>query len=415
MGRHSRTTFRRLSCSALRLFAVLVVVLVVGGVFLFAGPGDRAPDAAEVSKSHTSSHVERPLRLSFIGDIMAHDVNYRMDDFSRIYTEVAPHFADSDHVFGQLEFVVDPDRPYATYPRFNVHPAYVEAAIDAGVDIFSIANNHTTDYKADGVLATLASMAELTERHDIHYSGARAEPDQSLDIVELEWRGRSIGFLAITRILNDWDGWELTYVIDWSRRSTERFLDRLEEATDDYDLFVLSVHDGTEYQPYPDARSIAFFREAVGAGVDILWGHHPHVLQPWEVVERDDGRRAVIMPSMGNFVSGQTWGIGPDDTDHWRANTGDSAIFRTTVDFDERGASIIDIDPLLITHYHHPAGGVSVEILMPMADRDDVGDGRRGFYEDRRRRSGRFARRETYENLEYNLPEYNPGENQGGR
>lgn len=377
----------RLSC--LLKSSPLVVLLLVSSLL-----------GAEESRNGSADYGERPLRLAFIGDIMAHDVNFLMDDYSRVYSSVEPLFAESDYVFGQLEFVVDPDRPMASYPRFNVHPGYVEAAIEAGVDTFSLANNHTTDYGAEGVRATLRTMKELADRYPIRYSGARWEDDESLDVVDFEWEGRRIGFLAITRILNDWSGYELTYVVDWSDFSTSRFLQRLEVVAGDYDLFILSVHDGTEYQPLPDDRSIAFYRDAVDAGVDILWGHHPHVLQPWERVSRDDGRIALIMPSMGNFVSGQTWRLAPEDTDHWRAETGDSAILRATVDFSDNGATVVDINPVLITHYHHPEGGVSVETLMPMRRRVDVaGRGWRPFYESRTRRSAPFARRREYEQL----------------
>ena len=70
---------------------------------------------------------ETELRMVFLGDIMGHDVNYNMRGYDRIYEHVLPLFAEADFVFGQLEFVVDPDRPQSSYPRFNVHPAYVEA------------------------------------------------------------------------------------------------------------------------------------------------------------------------------------------------------------------------------------------------------------------------------------------------
>ena len=41
------------------------------------------------------------------------------------------------------------------------------------------------------------------------------------------------------------------------------------------------------------------------SGVDIILGHHPHVLQPIEKVKTEDGREAVIVYSLGNFLSGQ--------------------------------------------------------------------------------------------------------------
>ncbi|MFP4643903.1 MAG: CapA family protein [Spirochaetales bacterium] len=341
----------------------------------------------------------RPLRLAFIGDIMAHDVNFGMNDYGRIYSPVSSYFKDSDYAFGQLEFVVDSDRPWASYPRFNVHTSYVESAIDSGLNVFSIANNHTTDYKSDGVLATRESLSQLADRHRIHFSGARGESDGRFEVTSIEWEGKSIGVLAITRILNDHSGSELTYYVPHAEEAADGFLDLLEEVTKSYDLFILSVHDGTEYRPSPDSRSRRFYRRAVDAGVDILWGHHPHVLQPWELVEGEDGRRAVIMPSLGNFVSGQTWRIGPAEYDHWRAETGDSAVFRVSVAFTQDGATVSDVDPVPITHYHHPDGGVTVEELLPMRFREDVDPAWRRFYRFRASDNAGIHRRYTYEHM----------------
>lgn len=338
---------------------------------------------------------------------MAHDVNFRMDNYSRIYSSVSPHFAEADYTFGQLEFVVDGDREMASYPSFNVHPDYVEAAIDSGIHVFSLANNHTTDYGADGVRATRRTMREIASRHDIYYSGIRRAESreaaeqreaEEFEVVELEHKGVRIGFLAITRILNSWNGSELTHVVGYGEGAADRFLSWLEQVTPEYDLFILSVHDGTEYQRVPDERYAEFYRRAVHAGVDILWGHHPHVLQQWEPIRREDGRTALIMPSMGNFVSGQTWRIGPEDTGHWRAQTGDSAVLRLLVNVGDNGPDVRSIDPLPITHFLHPEGGVTVEMLMPMATREDASEWQ-SFYEDRRRRTARFARRREYHNL----------------
>ncbi len=342
---------------------------------------------------------DRPLRLVFTGDIMAHDVNFRMNDYDRIYAPVSRYFEDADYTFGQLEFVVDPDRPMTTYPRFNVHPSYVESAIASGVNVFSLANNHTTDYGADGVHATLGSLSQLAADNDIYYSGARYQTDGQYEITEINWNDRKIGFLAITRILNDHSGSEFTYYVSHNPEEAAGFLDFLGELTSSYDLFILSVHDGTEYQPLPDGRTIRFYREAVDAGVDILWGHHPHVLQPWETVERDNGSRAVIMASMGNFVSGQTWRLGPEDSGRRRAATGDSAVFRVAVEFADTGVDLTDVDAVPVTHYQHPDGGVTVEELMPMRLREDVDPDWRTFYRIRAGESAWFSRRYEYEHI----------------
>jgi len=74
------------------------------------------------------------LLLGFVGDIMAHNVNYHMADYSRIYDGVSGILRSDDLTFANLEFPVDPALPQMTYPRFNNHPAYVRAAVEAGIE-----------------------------------------------------------------------------------------------------------------------------------------------------------------------------------------------------------------------------------------------------------------------------------------
>ena len=67
-----------------------------------------------------------------------------------------------------------------------------------------------------------------------------------------------------------------------------------------HDVVVVSMHWGEEYQPEPDLLTVELAREMIDAGADIIFGHHPHVLQP---VERyKDG---LIFYSLGNFIFDQ--------------------------------------------------------------------------------------------------------------
>ena len=71
------------------------------------------------------------------------------------------------------------------------------------------------------------------------------------------------------------------------------------------DVLVVSMHWGDEYALQPSAaqRELAAF--LAEHGVDLVIGHHPHVLQGVEVLPRPDGKRTVCFYSLGNFVSNQ--------------------------------------------------------------------------------------------------------------
>jgi poly-gamma-glutamate capsule biosynthesis protein CapA/YwtB (metallophosphatase superfamily) len=72
------------------------------------------------------------------------------------------------------------------------------------------------------------------------------------------------------------------------------------------DLLIVSLHWGVEYagEPTPLQRDQA--GQLANAGVDVLWGHHPHVLQPAEWVDSEDGsHRMLALYSLGNLLTDQ--------------------------------------------------------------------------------------------------------------
>ena len=72
------------------------------------------------------------------------------------------------------------------------------------------------------------------------------------------------------------------------------------------DLLIVSLHWGVEYagEPTPLQRDQA--KQLANAGVDVLWGHHPHVLQPAEWVDSEDGsHRMLALYSLGNLLTDQ--------------------------------------------------------------------------------------------------------------
>ena len=71
------------------------------------------------------------------------------------------------------------------------------------------------------------------------------------------------------------------------------------------DFIVVLPHWGDEYSPDPNEEQRRVAKEFLDAGADAIVAAHPHVLQPWEGYLTTDGRKTVIMHSLGNFVSNQ--------------------------------------------------------------------------------------------------------------
>ena len=281
------------------------------------------------------------LELSFIGDIMAHDVNFKMKDYSVMYENVAANLQSDDITFGNLETPVNNNLPYSTYPNFNVHTEYVEAAINAGVDVFSLANNHSNDQGSDGVLATLDSVQMLKRKYlkeanrKIYFSGMRKTTFDGLEVQMIYKNNLRIAFVCVTEILNIYNASRhKVQFYYYNKEYRQEFIEKVSQIKmkTKCDLLVLSIHVAEpEYvREIPDLRK-EYFRRLADCGADIIWAHHPHVVQPWEKYITKNEREAVIMYSMGNFVSGQRYRMNYKKPESPREYTGDSYILNVDV------------------------------------------------------------------------------------
>ncbi len=375
----SRLLFKRylipLDLPVLVIPPALVIIAAV--VMLVLWPAQEATDgvidtdsaaAARAPGADRAPEDASELSLTFLGDIMAHTVNFSMADYARIYEDVRDELRSDDFTFANLETPVVAPRPYETYPRFNVRPEYARAAADAGVDVFSVANNHVTDWGADGVAETRKALALLAASHGLAANGTRRNAGDELAVTELRAGGRRIGFVAVAQMLNVADGRELVQLVDYrDTAAAESFAEWVSLRALGFDLFIVSYHGGREYALEPDPAKAAFFERLARAGADIVWSHHPHVVQPWRYIERADGNSAFILHSTGNFISGQTWRLGPEHAATARAHTGDTPLFRVRARWETAGEGlerlVLRHDPLLAVNYRDPEHGMVVRRL----------------------------------------------------
>jgi poly-gamma-glutamate synthesis protein (capsule biosynthesis protein) len=220
--------------------------------------------------------------------------------FPALWADLVPLFRQADLAFGNLETPVAPTtgRPGVPF-QFNA-PASLPAALRAsGFTVLSTANNHAFDQGPKGVSETLG---RLVEEHLITIgSGEDRSRAEVTQIVERQ--GLRIAFMGFTDIFN----------IDLNHRATEPWVRPLDleptiqavrEARSRADLVVVSIHWGNEYQHQPTKRQRDIAQALAEAGCDVILGHHPHVLQPVELIEAG-GRRVLVAYSLGNFISNQ--------------------------------------------------------------------------------------------------------------
>lgn len=249
-----------------------------------------------------------------VGDIMSHSPQLPgayikaedRYDFDPFFNEVAPILKQGDWIMANLETpVAGADIGYSGYPTFNAPNELVEALQNAGFNLLTTANNHSLDKGERGILRTL----ELLQKLGLQYVGTAASQEEAEKLLLVEKNGIVMGILSYTYGTNgipipagkDY----LVSLIDETKIKAD--IHRIREAG--ADVVTVALHFGTEYQTMPNEEQKRLARSLVAAGADIIAGSHPHVLQPYELVETVDdngnAKQAVIIYSMGNFISNQ--------------------------------------------------------------------------------------------------------------
>lgn len=309
-----------------------------------------------------------PLVLTFTGDLMAHAKNQAMADYDDIYRALSGWLHSDDLSFINLETPIEAARPVSDYPQFNAHPAYLLAAVRGGFDVFALANNHSNDYGNDSVDGTLSALTKVAT--PLSWSGLREKTGTTLSPVVIEKKGWKIGFLSLTNLVNRWPGAARVNLVSvwdiWSKKAhlenQRALLKKVETWKAGVDVLVVAFHDGVEYATQPDPIQVAFYQQMVEAGVDVFWGHHPHVLQPWKWVTTDRGPR-LLMYSLGNFLSRQSAGLGPQDSKKPAALRGDGALMQVTLTktATQTGTDIgLSVVPIPLNNYLDPQKGTIV-------------------------------------------------------
>jgi poly-gamma-glutamate capsule biosynthesis protein CapA/YwtB (metallophosphatase superfamily) len=272
---------------------------------------------------------QRTVRLMAVGDIMTHmsivrgarqqDGSY---DFSPIFRDVAPVFAQADWVLGNLETrLAGIERGYRGFPLFNAPDALAPALAGAGFTLLSTANNHCMDMGAPGVERTNAVLAE----HGLLQAGTYATEQEAGEIAILEKNGVRLAVLAYA---NDTNGLPIPRDKPWMVKLIDlpaMAADIRQARERGADFVAMFPHFGVEYSRRPSLAQQRLVAALLEHGADLVLGSHPHVAQPLQSMHLHGADRAVIY-SMGNFLANQL-----------KRHTYLGAIFSVELSLDDKG------------------------------------------------------------------------------
>ena len=359
--------------SFFRIFFILMPLLLV----ISCGSTKIESPPEEIATEETCS--ESQLTLLFAGDIMAHSVNYNFGNFDAIWSDIAPAVSAADLAFANVEAPVDDKLPWSTYPQFNMHGTYIDAAIKAGFDVFSLANNHTNDQSLSGMKGTLSYFKK--HKH-VQACGIKEKANAPLTYQIIEKNGWKILFVAFTEILNSPDSASYIDHIPTKGKKHETILSDLKKLREEHpcDVFVVSVHaDEPEYVRKVFDYQKKFYHALIKeAGADVVWSNHAHIVKEWEIVpQNEDAHEAdgtsgehggLIMYANGNTISGQRSNPQFKSPETDRDYTGDGLLMTVTLTkkmYSDGKAeiSIEKLEPLFITTYITPAWQFVIRLM----------------------------------------------------
>lgn len=157
--------------------------------------------------------------------------------------------------------------------RFRGPLAYANILTAGSVEVASVANNHARDFAVPGWQETLKTLKEA----GVGYAS------WGYNCLITTQSGLKVGIYAN----NSW--------VTASGMVNE--IKKLREQG--AEVVIVSLHWGDERHYAPNAKQQELGRLAIDSGADVVFGHHPHVLQPLEFYNG-----GLIMYSMGNFSFG---------------------------------------------------------------------------------------------------------------
>ncbi|MEI7620410.1 MAG: AmmeMemoRadiSam system protein B [Candidatus Falkowbacteria bacterium] len=253
---------------------------------------------AQLKKVVDSNQAE----LIFVGDTMlsryiGSDMASR-NDYDFPYAKIKSFLSEADLVFANLESPISNLGKSAGHLySFRADLKNVLGLKNSGIDVLSVANNHTFDYGLEAFSDTLNNLKNA----GLAYVGGGFNFKEAHQGVYKKINGIKISFLAYTDLLpksqsatNDQAGFAY---LDLNQMATD-----IKLAKEKSDLVIVSFHWGREYETKHNVQQEKVALAAIKAGASLVVGHHPHVVQ-----DVSSYQGVTVAYSLGNFIFDQNF------------------------------------------------------------------------------------------------------------
>lgn len=361
------------------IFIITVIFILTLGLYLsytmdfdFSNSENKIGEAKNLKTEETKKDDKSEVKILAMGDMIFHQPivkNYRTNDsydFTPIFANISADINEADLALANFEGSVNSNRKLSGFPLFNFPKETIYSLKNAGFDALSTANNHALDTGLDGIGETISHIKESGMKN---FGTLTEEVDKGIII---EKNGIKIGLISFTDTLNGMDslmrGKE--YSVNTFAQDVKSDIQNLK---DNSDIVIVYPHWGNEYQLVPNERQIFLKEMLQESGADIILGSHPHVLQRYEVEDKNNKKYFTIY-SMGNALSNQR-------VEYLKKSGVDTgALIKLVIEKDNVSGDTklksYGVYPTYVNRYH--ANGklnydlVKLEDLMPGGRLDDV-------------------------------------------
>jgi poly-gamma-glutamate synthesis protein (capsule biosynthesis protein) len=271
-----RVTFPRVA----RLATALVTAVTALAACSVEEPAMWRQPPAPVSEN---TPVPSPAPAAEITLAFAGDVHFTgrtlalLKDPEKAFGPYAAQLRAADFAMVNLETPVT-DRGTEQPKEFHFRaPTTSYAAIQAaGIDLVSIANNHTLDYGQIGLLDTLDSARAA----GMPVVGAGLNTTEAYAPYLVTVQGVRLAVLGMSQVHDLKEQWKPTATRPGIAMAFDRKLAvaAVQKAREQADVVIVFMHWGTEGQACPNGEQKSFAKLMADNGADLVLGTHAHVL-----------------------------------------------------------------------------------------------------------------------------------------
>lgn len=293
-------------------FSLLIIIIVILIYPIFTKKEEPIKEIPIIEEPKEKTYK---LSLVMVGDALIHSSVYKdaydsttnTYDFKKHVSLIKPIVEKYDLAFYNQETILGGvELGLSSYPQFNSPTEVGDAMIDAGFNMVGLANNHTLDKYEKGITKSLEYWGS---KKDILTAGSylsfedrntpRIKTKNNISYTMLSYTYGTNGLPVPSGkeyLVNLWNVYSNTEYEAYK----EQVKKDIEAVRDKVDILIVAMHWGVEYTFTPNTFQLDMANYLSSLGVDIIIGHHPHVIQPVTKINN-----TLVFYSLGNFISAQ--------------------------------------------------------------------------------------------------------------